>query len=126
MISQNSITVDSDGKTKLQVSHTAHHFGDVGSAVIHGWLDRLLPSFALTSASHNDLIQKHACLIQNLLRCLLSRHSNFSKSFECQAECDRIDGVKRLAELRDKYDLHMTVERFASDEYKSDEKYLRN
>ncbi len=34
--------------------------------------------------------------------------------------------MKQLAELRDKYDLHMTVERFVSDEYKSDEKYIRN
>ena len=34
--------------------------------------------------------------------------------------------MKQLAELRDKYDLHMTVERFVSDEYKSDEKFLRN
>ena len=75
MISQNSITVDSDGKPQVRVSHTAHRFGDGGSAVIHGWLDRLLPSFALTSASHKDLIQKHARLIQNLLRCLLSRHN---------------------------------------------------
>lgn len=33
--------------------------------------------------------------------------------------------MKQLAELRDKYDLHMTVERFVSDEYKSDEKFLR-
>ena len=33
--------------------------------------------------------------------------------------------MKQLAELRDKYDLHMSVERFVSDEYKSDEKYLR-
>lgn len=33
--------------------------------------------------------------------------------------------MKRLAELRDKYDLHMTVERFVSEEYESDEKYLR-
>ena len=33
--------------------------------------------------------------------------------------------MKQLAELRDKYDLHMTVERFVSEEYKSDEKYLR-
>ena len=33
--------------------------------------------------------------------------------------------MKQLATLRDKYDLHMTVERFVSDEYKSDEKYLR-
>lgn len=32
--------------------------------------------------------------------------------------------MKQLAELRDKYDLHMTVERFVSDEYESDEKYL--
>ncbi len=33
--------------------------------------------------------------------------------------------MKQLAELRDKYDLHMTVERYVSDEYVSDEKYLR-
>ena len=33
--------------------------------------------------------------------------------------------MKQLAGLRDKYDLHMTVERYVSDEYKSDEKYLR-
>ena len=33
--------------------------------------------------------------------------------------------MKQLAELRDKYDLHMTVERFISEEYESDEKYLR-
>ncbi len=33
--------------------------------------------------------------------------------------------MKQLAELRDKYDLHMTVERFVSDEYKEDEKYIR-
>jgi hypothetical protein len=33
--------------------------------------------------------------------------------------------ARAFAELRDKYDLHMSVERFVSDEYKSDEKYLR-
>ena len=33
--------------------------------------------------------------------------------------------MKQLAELRDKYDLHMTVERFVSDEYETDEKFLR-
>jgi quinol monooxygenase YgiN len=33
--------------------------------------------------------------------------------------------MQQLAGLRDKYDLHMTVERFVSDEYKSDEKFLR-
>ncbi len=31
----------------------------------------------------------------------------------------------KLAELREKYDLHMTVERFVSDEYEADEKFLR-
>ena len=31
----------------------------------------------------------------------------------------------QLAKLRDKYDLHMSVERYISDEYKADEKYLR-
>lgn len=33
--------------------------------------------------------------------------------------------MAQLAELRDKYDLHMTVERFVSEEYRSDEKYIR-
>ncbi|WP_026524694.1 putative quinol monooxygenase [Butyrivibrio sp. MB2005] len=31
----------------------------------------------------------------------------------------------QLAVLREKYDLHMTVERFVSDEYEADEKFLR-
>lgn len=34
--------------------------------------------------------------------------------------------MKQLAELREKYDLHMTVERFVSDEYEADKKYIRN
>ena len=33
--------------------------------------------------------------------------------------------MKQLTELHNKYDLHMNVERFVSDEYESDEKYLR-
>ena len=33
--------------------------------------------------------------------------------------------MKQLAELREKYDLHMTVERYVSDEYEADEKFLR-
>ena len=33
--------------------------------------------------------------------------------------------MKQLAKLRDKFDLHMTVERYVSDEYESDEKYIR-
>ena len=33
--------------------------------------------------------------------------------------------MKQLTELRNKYDLHMNVERFVSDEYESDEKYIR-
>ena len=33
--------------------------------------------------------------------------------------------MRQLTELRETYDLHMTVERFVSDEYESDEKYLR-
>ena len=33
--------------------------------------------------------------------------------------------MKQLAGLRDKFDLHMTVERYVSDNYESDEKYLR-
>ena len=33
--------------------------------------------------------------------------------------------MKQLAELREKYDLHMTIERFVSDDYESDHKYIR-
>ena len=33
--------------------------------------------------------------------------------------------MKQLADLREKYNLHMTVERYVSDEYEADEKYLR-
>ena len=33
--------------------------------------------------------------------------------------------MKQLAKLRDKYDLHMTVERFVSDEYKPDNQFIR-
>lgn len=34
--------------------------------------------------------------------------------------------MKQLAELREKYDLHMTVERFISDEYETDKKFIRS
>ena len=33
--------------------------------------------------------------------------------------------MKQLAGLREKYDLHMTVERFVSDDYEADKKYIR-
>jgi quinol monooxygenase YgiN len=33
--------------------------------------------------------------------------------------------MKQLAELREKYDLHMTIERFISDDYEADHKYIR-
>ena len=33
--------------------------------------------------------------------------------------------MKRLAKLRDKYDLHMSVERFFSDEYEADHRFIR-
>lgn len=33
--------------------------------------------------------------------------------------------MKQIAELRDKYDLHMKMERYVNDENKSDEKFLR-
>lgn len=33
--------------------------------------------------------------------------------------------MEQLASLREKYDLHMTVERFISDVYEADEKFLR-
>ena len=36
-----------------------------------------------------------------------------------------VDTSGRLAQLRDKYDLHMTVERFVSDEYEADRKFIR-
>ncbi len=34
--------------------------------------------------------------------------------------------MRQLVELREKYDLHMTVERFISDEYEADKKFIRN
>jgi quinol monooxygenase YgiN len=33
--------------------------------------------------------------------------------------------MARLAALREKYDLHMTAERFVSEEFGTDEKYIR-
>ena len=33
--------------------------------------------------------------------------------------------MQQLAELREKYDLHMTVERFVSDEYDADRRFIR-
>ena len=33
--------------------------------------------------------------------------------------------MAQLAALREKYDLHMAVERFVSDDFKADEKYIR-
>ena len=33
--------------------------------------------------------------------------------------------MKQIAELREKYDLHMTVERFLSDEYEADQLFVR-
>ena len=35
------------------------------------------------------------------------------------------DMMKRIADLREKYDLHMKVERYVSDDYEADEKYIR-
>lgn len=50
-------------------------------------------------------------------------------SWQDQAAIDRHHGspmMKELAQLRDKYDLHMKVERFVSqDEPASDEKFIR-
>ena len=34
--------------------------------------------------------------------------------------------MKEITELREKYDLHMSVERFISDDYKEDMKYIRS
>lgn len=34
--------------------------------------------------------------------------------------------MKQLAALREKYDLHMTVERLVSDEYEADKQFIRN
>ena len=33
--------------------------------------------------------------------------------------------MEKILELRDKYDLHMTVERYVSDEFKEDQKFIR-
>ena len=33
--------------------------------------------------------------------------------------------MRQLAELREKYDLHMTIERFISDEYEADHHFIR-
>jgi quinol monooxygenase YgiN len=33
--------------------------------------------------------------------------------------------MKKIAELREKYDLHMEIERFVSDDYEPDKKYIR-
>ena len=35
------------------------------------------------------------------------------------------DMMKKIADLREKYDLHMKVERYVSDDYEADEKYIR-
>ncbi len=35
------------------------------------------------------------------------------------------DMMKRIADLREKYDLHMKVERYVSDDYEADERYIR-
>jgi len=49
-------------------------------------------------------------------------------SWEDQAAIDEHHAspmMRQLAELREKYDLHMTVERFVSDEYDADQRYIR-
>lgn len=49
-------------------------------------------------------------------------------SWEDQAAIDAHHAspmMKQLAELREKYDLHMTVERFISDDYEADERFIR-
>lgn len=49
-------------------------------------------------------------------------------SWEDQAAIDTHHAspmMKQLAELREKYDLHMTVERFISDDYEADERFIR-
>ena len=33
--------------------------------------------------------------------------------------------MEKIAKLRDKYDLHMTVERYVSDEFEEDKKFIR-
>ena len=35
------------------------------------------------------------------------------------------DMMKRIADLREKYDLHMKVERYVSDEYEADDQFIR-
>jgi quinol monooxygenase YgiN len=49
-------------------------------------------------------------------------------SWEDQAAIDAHHAspmMKQLAELREKYDLHMIVERFVSDDYEADERFIR-
>ena len=49
-------------------------------------------------------------------------------SWTCQAAIDAHHAspmMAQLAALREKYDLHMTVERFVSEDLGSDEKYIR-
>ena len=49
-------------------------------------------------------------------------------SWEDQAAIDAHHAssmMENLARLREKYDLHMTVERFISDEYEADKKFIR-
>lgn len=49
-------------------------------------------------------------------------------SWEDQAAIDAHHAssmMEDLARLREKYDLHMTVERFISDEYEADKKFIR-
>ena len=40
-------------------------------------------------------------------------------------EMEKCGMMKQLALLREKYDLHMTVERFVSDEYDADKQFIR-
>ena len=50
-------------------------------------------------------------------------------SWKDQAAIDRHHAspmMKAITELREKYDLHMSVERFISDDYKEDMKYIRS
>ncbi len=35
------------------------------------------------------------------------------------------DMMKRIADLREKYDLHMKVERYVSDDYEADDQFIR-
>ena len=50
---------------------------------------------------------------------------DYLKRVEREEKMTKKMTMKQIAELREKYDLHMTVERFLSDEYEADQLFVR-